>query len=162
MKSVIIYYSLDGNTRLIAKTIAQETNGDLLELKPKKELSSSSSKLNKYFWGGKSILFKEKPMLLNQDIILDKYDTIFIGTPIWVGTYSTAFNTFIEQHSISNKNIALFACHGGGGVSKCFLNFKKAFPNNRFIGEIDFFDPLRNHTEENILKLKEWISSLDI
>jgi flavodoxin len=160
MKNLVIYYSLEGNTNLIAQTISKEINADILELIPKKEFPSTGFK--KYLWGGKSVIFKQKPTLINKDKDINIYDNIFIGTPIWAGTYASPLNTFIDNYKISNKNIALFACHGGGGVGKCFEKFKEAFPNNNFIGEINFLDPLKNNTDENISKTKDWIKLLNI
>lgn len=160
MKNLVVYYSLEGNTKLIAQTIKEEVNGDIVELKPEKEYPNKGFK--KFFWGGKSVLFKEKPRLLNEEIEINSYDNIILGTPIWAGTYAAPFNTFIKQYDINNKNIALFACHGGGGANKCFDNFKREFMNNNFIGEMDFIDPLIKDKEENIQKSIKWIHSLKI
>lgn len=43
-----------------------------------------------------------------------EYDNVFIGTPIWLGTYAPAYNIFLAENKIDRKNIYLFACHGGG------------------------------------------------
>ena len=158
MKSLVIFYSLEGNTKLIATTIANTINADILELKTKK--TYAGKKLTKYFWGGRDVLFNSKPELEKIDKDINDYETIFIGTPIWVGTYAPPFNTFLNDYKIENKNIALFACHGGGGVSRFYTNIKKKIPNNNFIGEIDFFDPLTNNKEESIEKVKAWIKEL--
>ncbi|MBU4486909.1 MAG: hypothetical protein KKD38_08270 [Candidatus Delongbacteria bacterium] len=39
MKKLIVFYSLDGNTRMISETMASEIEADLLELKPAKEIT---------------------------------------------------------------------------------------------------------------------------
>ena len=39
MKSLVIYYSLEGKTNLIADTIESESNSDVLELKNEKTIS---------------------------------------------------------------------------------------------------------------------------
>ena len=59
MKSLVIYYSLEGNTKLIADTIKNELNSDVLELRTKKQYPNKGFK--KYLWGGKSVILKEKP-----------------------------------------------------------------------------------------------------
>lgn len=159
MKNLIVYYSLEGNTKFIAESIAKEIEADILELKPKKEIPTSRFK--KYIWGGKSVIFKQKPTLINEEIDLNKYHNIFLGTPIWAGTYAASFNTFIANNKICNKNIAIFACHGGGGAEKCFVNLKQVLPDNNFIGEIEFLDPLKNNIDQNILKVKDWIKILN-
>ena len=44
MKSLVIFYSLEGNTKLIATTIATTINADILELKPNKKYHNSGFK----------------------------------------------------------------------------------------------------------------------
>ncbi|HWT75129.1 MAG TPA: hypothetical protein VN258_10480 [Mobilitalea sp.] len=80
MKILIVYYSLEGNTELIAQKIASYVNADVLRLIPKKEYPSSGFK--KFFWGGKSVVFGEKPELETYHVNIDQYDKIIIGTPI--------------------------------------------------------------------------------
>lgn len=160
MKNLVIFYSLEGNTKFIAEEIAKRTNSDILELKTKKEYPNSGFK--KYFWGGRSVLFHQKPDLIPYDKNINNYDNIFIGTPIWVGTYAPPYNTFLEENKISNKNIYLFACHGGGGADKYYNNIKNDIPNNNFVSEIDFYEPLNNNKEDSISKVDRWIENLSL
>lgn len=158
MKNLVVYYSLEGNTKLIAETIRKEINADMLELRPEKQYPNKGFK--KYFWGGKSVVFKEQPKLLNKWIDISIYDRVFIGTPVWAGTYAAPFNTFFNQHKLKNKEVALFACHGGGGADKCLNNFKKELVNNKIIGQIEFIDPLKKNKDENVQQTINWIKSL--
>ncbi|WP_027398544.1 flavodoxin family protein [Anaerovorax odorimutans] len=158
MKTLIIYYSLEGNTKYIAENIAKELHAELMELKTKKIYPSKGFK--KYIWGGKSVVLKEEPELLNTDIDFSSYNNIIIGTPIWAGTYAAPFNTFVNQYNITGKNIALFACHAGGGAKKCFNMFRQKLKNNYFVSEIDFIDPLKKNTEENLKKAIKWAELL--
>lgn len=160
MKNLVVYYSLEGNTKLIAEFIAKEIGADIIELKPKKEFPSSG--FRKYVWGGKSVIFKQKPELMNKEIDISKYDNIFLGTPVWAGTYAAPFNTFLDISTINNKNIALFACHGGGVSEKCFANFKKELSENIFIGNIELVDPLKKETDSSLDKVKKWLQTLNI
>lgn len=156
MKSLVVFYSLEGNTKLIANTISEKINADILELKPKKKYYDTGFK--KYFFGVKSVIFKEKPKLLPYDIKIDEYDNIFIGTPIWAGTYAPPYNTFLNKENISNKNIYLFACHKGGGAEKFYKNMKETIPNNKFKGEIDFNEPLKLDKQDVFNKIDTWLS----
>ncbi len=56
MKNLVVFYSLEGSTKLIANTIAKKLNADILELIPEKNYCDSGFK--KFFLGGKSVLFK--------------------------------------------------------------------------------------------------------
>ena len=49
MKSLAIYYSLEGNTKLIVDIIKNELNLDALELRTKKQYPNKGFK--KYLWG---------------------------------------------------------------------------------------------------------------
>ena len=159
MKTLVVFYSLEGNTKYIAETIAKQLQADLLELKPKKEYPSQGFK--KFFWGGKSVIFKECPELLNQRTDLSAYQNIVIGTPIWAGTYSAPVHSFLEQNHFENKKVALFACHGGGGAEKCFARLKKELDNNVFVGEKTFLDPLKHDREKNAMDAVQWSMTLD-
>jgi len=140
MKAVIVYYSLEGNTKYVVDTIANTINADVIELKPKKVIPNSGFK--KFLWGGKSVIFKEKPELLNGKIDLSTYDTVILGTPIWAGTFAPPLRTFLSECSIQGKQIFLFACHAGGGGDKCFENIKTLIPGNTIKGVADFVNPL--------------------
>lgn len=145
MKAVVIYYSLEGNTKLIAEMIAKNIGADIIRLKIQKDIPKEGFK--KYLWGGKSVIFKEKPKLLNDKIELDKYDTVIIGTPVWASSFAPPIYSFISENSINNKNIYLFACHGGGGAEKCFSKLKAALKDNNIKGTFDYLEPSRDQIE---------------
>jgi len=157
MKTLVIYYSLEGNTKLVAEKIAGTISADIISLAVSKKYPTDG--FRKFMWGGKSVVFGEKPALLNTNIDLSLYDTIIIGTPIWAGTYAPPIKTFLSQYKITNKNVALFVCHSGGGAEKCFKKIHDAIPDNNFIGEIDFIDPAKNPESNSDIAVK-WAESL--
>lgn len=157
MRALIVYFSFEGNTKLIAEKIAETIGADIVELATSKQYPQEG--IGKYFWGGKSVVFGDKPELLNETVDWNKYQTIIIGTPVWASSFTPPVKSFISKYKISGKRIALFACHGGGGAEKCFAKLKKALPGNEFIGEIDFIQPNKN-PEENISKAICWANGL--
>lgn len=56
LRILVVYYSFEGNTELIAESIAKEINSDILKLEVVKPISNDSSK---YLVGGKQVLIKE-------------------------------------------------------------------------------------------------------
>ncbi|MDO9399835.1 MAG: flavodoxin [bacterium] len=153
MKILIIFYSFEGNTKLIAENIAKTINADILELKLKKETTPKG--FMKYFWGGKEAIMKTKPELLPFDKNIQDYDILFIGTPVWAWTYAPPLNTLFSTCQIVNKKIALFCCCDGQ-KGKTFDQMKKALENNQILGEIDFQEPLKNNTDANIQRANKW------
>ncbi|MFX1310455.1 MAG: flavodoxin family protein, partial [Promethearchaeota archaeon] len=85
-KVLVVYYSLTGNTKMIAEAIAESIDSDILELKPVKELNAESGM--KYFWGGFQATMKKKPKLEEFDINPLDYELIILGTPVWAWTIS--------------------------------------------------------------------------
>jgi len=157
MKTLVIFYSFEGNTKLIAKNIAEAINADMLELKPTKEMKSRG--FMKYVWGVKAILMRAKPELFPIEKNLENYDVLFIGTPVWAGTYAPPLNTFFLTSPVLNKKIALFCCHGGG-KGKIFNKMKKALEGNQILSEIDFCEPLKKNTDANIQRVRDWAEKL--
>ncbi|WP_294402362.1 flavodoxin [uncultured Clostridium sp.] len=158
MKNLIVYFSLEGNTKFIAESMAEDIQCDVLELVPEKKYSTG--RISKYFSGGKSIIFKQKPQLINDRVEINSYKNLIIGTPVWCGTFAPPLHAFLLDNSIRYKNISFFACHGGGGAEKCFKNLMDELPDNNFIGEISFVEPLKKGREECSRKAKEWIKSI--
>lgn len=156
MKALIVYYSLDGHTQYIANLIAAETGADVVKLEPVKELSQTGFK--KFFWGGKSVFFNEKPKLKNTVTDLAAYDLIIIGTPVWASSCTPPVNTFISNFGATGKKLAFFACHAGGGAEKCFEKMEKALKNNKVVGKIEFVNPTADVKAEVKTQIKNWLA----
>lgn len=154
MKTLVVYYSLEGNTKLIADVISKEMSCDVLQLTPKKEVPKKG--FLKFVLGGKQVVLNQKPELQPFNVDFDKYDCIVMGSPVWAGTYASAFNTLFSQVSFKNKKIALFCCYAGN-EGKTFDAFKSKLGGNEVIGQIGFKDPLKNEKQKNIDLGKQWI-----
>ena len=157
LKKLIIFHSFEGNTKFIANVIAMSINGDILELKPKRELGSRG--FVKYIWGGRQVVHKTKPELLPFDKDPGDYDVLFIGTPVWAFNYTPPLRTFFSKVNLKSKKIALFCCHSGG-MRKTLDNMEKALIGNRIIGKIDFVRPLVNDKERNESRAKDWANKI--
>jgi flavodoxin len=157
MKILVVYYSLEGNTKFIAEGIKDSINADILEIKLKKELNPKG--FSRFIFGGKQVVFKECPELVPLEKNVEDYDVIFLGSPVWAGTFASAFNTFFSQVKIENKKVALFCCYGGQS-GKTFDNFKKHLDKNAIIGEIGFKDPLKHDKQSNQNKINQWAKDI--
>ena len=158
MKTLVIYYSFSGNTKLIANTIATELNADVLELKPPKTLINETGFM-RYLWGGGQVIMQEKPKLLPFNVNPLDYDLIFIGTPVWAFSFAPPFKTFFSTTKLTNKKIALFCTHAGA-MGKTLDNMKQELSNNTIVGEINFFEPLKSQTKEKIILTQKWSQSI--
>lgn len=158
MKAIVVYFSLEGNTRYAAEKIAEYLKADHLRLEPVKDYPHGN--ISKFFWGGKSVMFGEKPKLQAYDFSPGEYDVIILGTPIWAGSFTPPIKTFISENDLSKKKIAVYACHSGGGAAKCFDKLKKELPDSSVISTLELVEPGSRQKDESIQKIKEFCDSI--
>ena len=152
MKKLVIFYSLEGNTTFVAEAIAEATDAEILELKPKKDLNPKS--FTRFIIAGIQIIFKIKPALMEFDKDIDNYDILFIGTPVWAANFTPSLRSLFSNVIIENKKIALFCCYGDN-PGKTFKSLKKQLTGNVFVGEIGFKDPIKQNETKKKEILKE-------
>lgn len=158
MKSLIIYYSLDGNTKFVSDFIKKEFESDVLELKLSNKFKYKG--FFKFFWGGRQVMMKKCPEIENFDINFDNYDVVFIGTPVWVGTFAPPLRTFFNKIKLLNKKIVLFCCYGGS-EGKTFFGMKKMLMGNEIISTFGIKDPTKNK-QESEKEIISFIKSLNL
>ncbi len=156
-KNLVVYYSYEGSTRVIAETIASVLDADLLECRPIKDISSKG--FMKYVWGGRQVIFKKRPQLETFEKNPTDYEMIIIGTPVWKFDYAPAIRSFLSQVNLTNKKIGVFCCHEGV-KGRTLDHLKEDLSNNTIIGESDFLNVKKNK-EENIAQAKKWAMTLN-
>ncbi|AHB41714.1 hypothetical protein P148_SR1C00001G0926 [candidate division SR1 bacterium RAAC1_SR1_1] len=152
-KPLIVYYSLEGFTRYVAKNIAKKIGADLLEIHPKKEIKAG---FMKYLRGGKQVMMKETPELEPYQIDLTNHDIIYIGTPVWAFTFTPAIRSFLKHTHLKSKKIVLFCTHEGG-PKKTLDNLEEILLGNTILFKKDFN---RRLLEKNEKKLDEEINTI--
>ena len=96
MKTLIVYYSLEGNTEYAAGQIAAILGADTLRIEPAKAYPATG--FAKFFWGGKSAVMAETPELKPYVFHADDYDRIVFGFPVWASNFAPPIRTFIEDN----------------------------------------------------------------
>lgn len=132
-KTLVIYYSLTGRTRLIAKTIAKEIGADVEEIRPVKHYPLRGAWL--YVYGGMQALFGMTTPIDGLILNVEDYDTMIIGSPVWAGKMAPPMRTFLTQAQLAGKRTAFFCTSGGGGSSE-FLKEMRELAKGEFVGEL--------------------------
>lgn len=158
MKTAVVFFSLEGNTKFVAEKIAQHLGADFIQLMPVQEYPTGN--VSKYFWGGKSAVFKEHPKLEPYRFQIEQYDLVIIGSPIWASTYAPPLRTFLRENDLQNKKIAIFACCSGGTADKYFTQVKEETKVTEVMATAKFVDPLKNTGEELDRAVKEFCDKL--
>lgn len=160
MKTLIVYYSLEGNTEYSAGKIAKATGADLLKLIPKKTYPDKGAK--KFIWGGKSAVFGETPELEPYNNDISSYNRIIIGFPVWASTFAPPIRTFVTENKdeLKQKDICVFACQAGNGAEKAFSKLAKLIEKEPFEITGIFIDPKGRPGPEKDSAIDEFIGRL--
>ena len=93
------------------------------------------------------------------DIDLSKYDTVFIGGPVWWGTYPQVMFTFFKKHAndLKGKTVIPFTTHEGSGLANCVEDVKDAFPSANVQKGFSIYG---HEVRSGKAKVEKWIKSL--
>ncbi|MBQ6190673.1 MAG: NAD(P)H-dependent oxidoreductase [Bacteroidaceae bacterium] len=93
------------------------------------------------------------------DVDLSCYDIVFIGGPVWWGTYPQVMFTFFKKHAndLKGKTIIPFTTHEGSGLASCVDDVKKAFPDANIQKGFSIYGH-EVRTERS--KVEKWLKSL--
>jgi len=152
---LVAYFSAQGHTKTIAQKIAAVTHGDLFEIKP----SQPYTEADLDGWNDSARGTREskdrttRPGIADKIDNFDRYDTIYLGFPIWWYTAPTVINTFLESHDTDGKIIIPFATSGGSGYGQTEKDLRISAP-----GAIFLAGKVLNGWTEN--RIKAWTESL--
>ena len=126
-KALVLYYSQTSNTKLVADEIAKKLNADIEAIEAVNPYDGDfNATIQRCIEERKEGVIPEiKP--LKSDI--KNYDVIFIGYPIWFGTYAPPVATFLKNVDLSGKTIVPFCTFGSGGLESSVQDMIKAQPN---------------------------------
>lgn len=139
-KTLIVYFSkrgvnynqgvLDkGNTEVVAEYIEEITGADVFRIMPDKEYEKIQDydelvKLTKSEHDN-----NERPAFKGKINDIGKYDTIFIGSPVWWYTFPQVIYTFLDSYDLNGKTIIPFTTHEGSGLANTVEVLRKYYPN---------------------------------
>ena len=112
-----------GNTHVVAEMIAEETGGELFQIKPSKPYPDNYTECTKV--ARRELDAKARPAI-QSDAEVEDYDVIFIGYPNWWGDMPMPVYTFIEKHDWQGKTVIPFCTHEGSGRSDTEEKLKEA------------------------------------
>jgi flavodoxin len=139
MKCAIVYCSHTGFTAELAKNIGEVLEADLIELRTREPLIPNKMTVKNLVTGGSQVVLKKKPELEKYEFNQEEYDLIILGTPVWAWTFAPPMRTFLTEHDLEGKKVALFATHHGkpGNTLK---NMAQQLPKASIISSRDFLN----------------------
>ena len=119
MKSLVVYYSLTGKTKLVAEAIAEALGATLVEI-----TETKPRKLGPliYLVGGFSAMTNRRSKITPLNVDLNQYERIFVGSPIWASRPVPAVNSFVYQTDFQGRDVVPFFSMGGTTAERALAN----------------------------------------
>jgi flavodoxin len=118
MKSLVVYYSFTGKTRLAAQAIAKALNATLVEIEERRPVPMPFV----YVSGGFRAFMNWGSKIRPLDVDLKQYERIFIGSPMWAYRSAPAINSFIYRTNFEGRSVIPFFTMGGDDSEKALAN----------------------------------------
>ena len=159
-KMLVVYYSWsNGNTKLIAEKLANETGADIAKIETVVPYSGSHEEVVDQ--GQREVEAGFMPQINPLPVDISDYDVIAIGTPTWWYTMAPAVLTFLTEHDFSGKTVIPFMTNGGwpGHVIK---DMKAKCKGADFMHEMQIqFDSMgKDHLETPERVIDKWLEQI--
>lgn len=117
---LVAYFSASGVTERVAERLAEAAGAELFKIEPK--VPYTDADLDWKNDGSRSSVEMKnpafRPEIRENTLDMSRYDTIFVGYPVWWYVAPTVINTFLEDLDLSGKTVIPFATSGGSGIGK--------------------------------------------
>ncbi len=154
MKKLVVFYSLSGNTRAVARRLARALSADILEIRTVKTYPDDVDVL--LGLGQQEVKTGYIPQLQPYRVDLSKYDAILLGTPVWWSTYAPAMKSFLMGKNWAGKRVFPFTTNGGT-IGHTPSDFRRALKGAEIapILSVLFEEGIQKTPESDI---KEWLA----
>lgn len=126
-KVLVLYYSQTNTTKVVAEEIANALGADLEAILPvvpyEGDIPAVAARCAKDAAEGK--LPELKPFTVD----VNAYDIVFLGYPIWMGTYAPPVEAAISAMNLDGKKVVPFCTFGSGGLDTSTNDLKAKLPN---------------------------------
>ena len=165
-KSIVIFFSHAGdnysvgnievgNTKIVTDYISEITGADQFEIVTHKYDGMAYTPLIEL--AKKEAAAGELPPYEGTAPDLSGYDTVFIGGPVWWGTYPQVMFTLFKDINLDGKTVIPFTTHEGSGLASCASDVRKAFPKAKVTGEFSIYG---HEVRGGKAKVEKWLKGL--
>ena len=167
-KVLVLYYSQTSNPKAVATEIATKLTADIEEIVAVNPYDGDfQTTIDRCIVEREQGTVTEiKPLATD----IANYDVIFIGYPVWFGTYATPIATFLANTDLSGKKIVPFCTFGSGGLESSVKDMAEKQPKAEILNgygvraarldampkEIDNFLKASGFLEGEYVKLDEF------
>ena len=123
---LVLYFSGTGTTKTVAHELQRQLQADIEGIEAVEPYSANFQETIQ-----RSQRERENgttPELKPLKSKIADYDVIFLGYPIWFGTYAMPIATLVKANDFAGKKIVPFCTFGSGGLNTSSEDLKKELP----------------------------------
>jgi len=165
-KSIVIFFSHAGdnysvgnievgNTKIVADYISEIAGADQFEIVTHKYDGMAYTPLINL--AKEEANNGELPPYEGDAPDLSQYDTVFIGGPVWWGTYPQVMFTLFRDINLDCKTVIPFTTHEGSGLASCVSDVKSAFPKAKVTQGFSIYG---HEVRSGKAKVEKWLEGL--
>lgn len=128
-KSIVVYYSQTGTTTKLANLISSRLSIDIDSIVCNEpyngDFGQTIERCKNDMQNG--TVPAVKPLSHN----LAEYDTIYLGYPVWFGTFAPPVSSFLKNNDLKGKVLIPFCTFGSGGLNTSADNLKALLPDTK-------------------------------
>lgn len=129
--NLIIYFSVYGSTKKFAQLVQQRVGGDLVEVKPVVPYQTGYKELLDF--SKREVDSRVLTPFQELDIDISKYDTVFVGYPMWWYSYPPIIKNFFAKYDMAGKTIVPFNTHEGSGDGGTYREIAHDLPQSKVL-----------------------------
>ncbi len=152
--SIVVDDGAYGTTEFLARMIQANVGGEihLIQTKEKYPVDFDELRDQNHAEMNEEYL----PPLLESNLDVSQYDTVFIGYPVWATDVPQAVLSFLNEYDLSGKTVIPFCTHDGYGAGGSYNTIKEASHTDKLLDglAIEAKDvPNSKDTVDNWLKM---------
>lgn len=126
-KVLVLYYSQSSNTKAVAEEFTARLGADSEEILPVEPYGCTYQDVVERSRKERELGILPKVQPLSSDIA--DYDIIFLGYPVWFGTYALPVASLLEGIDLNGKKVVPFCTFGSGGLASSSRDLAAKFPD---------------------------------
>ena len=130
-KVLVLYYSQTSNTKAVAEEIATRLKSDIEEITLVEPYDTAFQATIERCKADREKGITPEINPLKSDIA--DYDIIFLGYPIWFGTYAPPIASLLDKIDLSGKKVVPFCTFGSGGLESSGQDLFERLPNTEIL-----------------------------
>ena len=169
-KKLVIYFSGTNTTKTVAEALQKQLGADIEYIEAVNPYSGNMQEIMQ------RAQREKEPEIKPLKADLKAYDVIFLGYPIWGGTYAAPVGTLVKKFDFAGKTIVPFCTFGSGGLNTSTEALKVALPKAKIMSgygvrsarilvvekEIDRFLKANGYKRGVVAKLPDYSAQLPV